>query len=232
MKKNYTASLFGLAATTILMISALCGCAAGASSNEPVAPATESVSQTPEVDGEPTEVAATEDVSDDTPTDEPMVGMPNPWVEITEEEAKELCPRLFKLPDGAEAHEWLKCDDLGDPETNLGSLVQLSFTMDGLEYTARAQYGANEDDDISGLYVDWTAGPDDVTLANWGEGHMAGMTFRSINDTGYVDLITWYDIEIGIKYSLSVAAADLDGFDIQAVAEQMYNPDNEPYTGE
>ncbi len=51
---------------------------------------------------------------------------------------------------------------------------------------------------------------------------------RERNDSGYLDLITWYDIEIGIAYSLTTAAADLDGFDIQAVAEQMYSADNEP----
>ncbi len=72
-------------------------------------------------------------------------------------------------------------------------------------------------------------GPEDATLANWGEGHMPGKTYRAINETGYVDMITWYDIEIGIAYSLSVAAADLDGFDIQAVAEQMYNEENEAF---
>ena len=68
-------------------------------------------------------------------------------------------------------------------------------------------------------------------MANWGEGHMSGKTYRAIDETEYTDLITWYDIEIGIKYSLSVSAPDLDGFDIQAIAEQMYDPDNEPYTG-
>ena len=39
-------------------------------------------------------------------------------------------------------------------------------------------------------------------------------------------------LEIGIKYSLSVAAEDLDGFDIQAIAEQMYCAENEPDVGE
>ena len=58
---------------------------------------------------------------------------------------------------------------------------------------------------------------------------MEGKMYRAINDSGYIDLITWYDVEIGIKYSLSVAAKDLDGFDIQAVAEQMYSDENEPY---
>ena len=110
-------------------------------------------------------------------------------------------------------------------------MIQLNFKLDGMDFTARAQFGAAEDADISGIYADWTEGPDDVILANWGGGNMSGKTFRSVDDLGYTDLITWYDIEIGIKYSLSVTADDLAGFDIQAVAEQMYSPENELYTG-
>ncbi|MCR4590542.1 MAG: hypothetical protein K5668_06955 [Lachnospiraceae bacterium] len=163
--------------------------------------------------------------------EEPDVGMGNPWVEITEEEAQKCCVRLFKAPDGAKDHVWTKCEALGDPEKEIGPMIQLNFELDGLKYTARAQYGVSEDTDISGIYTEWTVGPDDVILANWGGGHMSGKTYRSVDDLGYTDLITWYDIEIGIKYSLSVAAEDLEGFDIQAVAEQMYSAENEPDTG-
>ena len=155
--------------------------------------------------------------------------MANPWVEISEEEANEACARLFKAPEGATNVTWRICKDLGNPEQGIGPLVQLDFTLDDMPFTARAQQGASEDADIAGNYVEWTVGPEDTTLANWGEGNMAGKFYRSIGDTGYVDMITWYDVEIGISYSLSVAAADLDGFDIQAVAEQMYNGENEPF---
>lgn len=164
-----------------------------------------------------------------TDKEENIVGMANPWVDITEKEANELCLRLFKAPEGANVQSWLKCEDLGDLDKGIGPMVQLSFELDNLNFTARAQQGAAEDADISGIYTEWTVGPEDVTLANWGGGNMAGKTYRAVNDTGYIDLITWYDIEIGIKYSLSVAAEDLDGFDIQAVAEQMYSGENEPY---
>ena len=156
------------------------------------------------------------------------VGMGNPWVNISEEEADKICPRLFKAPQGAGAQEWLKCEALGDPDKGLGPMIQLNFDMDNMNFTARAQQGAAEDADISGIYTEWTAGPENVTLANWGGGNMTGQMYRAVGDTGYIDLITWYDIEIGIKYSLSVAAEDLDGFDIQAVAEQMYSETNEP----
>ena len=159
--------------------------------------------------------------------EEPAVGMANPWVEITEREANEICLRLFKAPDGATEVKWLKCEKLGNPEQGIKPMVQLSFTLDDLNFTARAWQGAAEDADISGIYTDWTVGPEDVTLANWGDGNMVGKMYRAINDDGYLDLITWYDIEIGIKYSLSVEAKDLDGFDIQAVAEQMYKGNSE-----
>lgn len=162
---------------------------------------------------------------------EPSVGMANPWVEITEDDADKLCLRLFKAPEGAKVEAWLKCDDLGDPANGVNPLIQLSFWYDDMEFTARAQQGAAEDTDISGIYTEWTVGPEDATLANWGGGNMRGKTYRSVNESGYIDLIEWYDTEIGIKYSLSVAAADLDGFDIQGVAEQMYDKDNEPNTG-
>ena len=160
---------------------------------------------------------------------ESMVGLANPWVDITEDVAKETCARLFKAPEGAEIQGWSMCEALGDPDKNIGPLIQLAYSLDGKNFNARAQYGAAEDTDIAGNYFDWTVGPEDVTLANWGEGHMQGKTYRHIGETGYVDQITWYDIEVGISYSLSVAAADLDGFDIQAIAEQMYPGDEAIY---
>ncbi len=172
------------------------------------------------------EVGASGDNAGET---EEMVGIANPWVSITEDEAKELCTRLFKAPEGAQVQDWLKCEALADPDKGVGPLVQLSFALDGMDFTARAQQGASEGADIAGNYFEWTVGPEDVTLANWGGDNMPAKFYRSINDTGYVDMLTWYDMEIGISYSLSVAAKDLDGFDIQAVADQMYNAENEPY---
>ena len=155
-------------------------------------------------------------------TAETTVGMENPWVDITEDEANANCFRLFKAPDGAKDVIWSMCDELGDVEKGIGPMIQLSFTLDDVQFTARAQQGAAEDTDIAGNYVEWTVGPEEATLANWAEGNMPAKTYRSINESGYLDMITWYDIEMGISYSLSAAAADLDGFDSQAVAEQMY----------
>lgn len=39
-----------------------------------------------------------------------------------------------------------------------------------------------------------------------------------------VDVCIWYDVVPGYVYSLSTRGADLDGFDITAIAEQVYKP--------
>ncbi len=163
--------------------------------------------------------------------EEVITQIANPWSDTTEEEAKTLCPRLFKAPEGATNVKWTKCEPDASVEGD-SYMVQLDFDLDGLSFTARAKYGTPEYSDISGLYYTWTVGPEDSTLQNWGGGNMEGKAYRLVNDDGYIDLITWYDIEIGISYSLTVSDKDLDGFDIQAVAEEMYNPDNESNVGE
>ncbi len=190
--------------------------------------------QVPAAGNTSTDAAASEEaaVSGTAEEEGSAVGMANPWVAITEEEAESHCVRLFKIPDGAELIDWMMLEG-SESESVVGEpLIQLSFTTDDPEmvFQARAQQGAPEDKDIAGLYVEWAA-EDEATLANWGGGHMPAKCFRSVSDTGMVDLITWYDVEIGILYTLSTAAEDLDGFDIRAVAEAMYDPDNEPFTG-
>ena len=231
MKRKYLIVVMAMALSAIVI--AGCGGAKSSSEETPAEvveeEATEAADEAEaEESVESVEEAAAEESADEESSEE-TVGMANPWVSITEDEAKELCARLFKAPDDSKDQEWSKCEELGDPDNGVGPLVQLSFTLDDLNFTARAQMGAAENADIAGNFVEWTVGPEDATLANWGGGNMPAKVYRSINDTGYVDMITWYDIEIGIAYSLSVADKDLDGFDIQAVAEQMYSADNEDF---
>ena len=47
---------------------------------------------------------------------------------------------------------------------------------------------------------------------------------RYVGDTEWADVINWYDFETGAAYSLSTVAPDLDGFDLQAIAEAIYDP--------
>ena len=151
------------------------------------------------------------------------VGMANPWRDITEEEAIEMIPNLFKIPEGATNVRWSVMGEY-DPQSRTlpGPLVQADYDLEGLSFTERAQVTGDTVSDISGMYYDWTVS-DDVTLAGWGGGNMKGKAYRYLGDDETADLITWYDVEIGISYSLSTSAPDLDGFDIQAVAEASYD---------
>ncbi|MCR4924575.1 MAG: hypothetical protein K5931_11260 [Lachnospiraceae bacterium] len=167
------------------------------------------------------EAEATEAAAE--PTEEPKeekaeAGLANPWSDITEEEAMEIIGYTMKAPKGASNVVWSKMEDK-DAE-----LVQLTFDLDGMTFTARVKAVEDENEDISGCNYEWTV-EDEVTLANWGEGNMPGKVCRYIGDDETVDLCTWYDIETGNSYSLSVSAKDLDGFDIQAVAESLYAED-------
>ena len=136
----------------------------------------------------------------------------NPWREVTEAEAKALYPQSFTLPDGAENAAWRVMESGGAP-----ALLELDFELDGLRFTARQQQTGNRDADISGMFYTWTA-QIGMTLRS---GH-TGTMYRWIGEDGYADLCVWYDEASGVSYSLSVTAKDLDGFDLQAVAEALF----------
>ena len=70
------------------------------------------------------------------------------------------------------------------------------------------------------MYYDWTQ-KDEITLKNWADGKMKGTYYRFVGDDEWADLCTWYDAEKGISYSVSVTSKDLDGFDLQAIAEAL-----------
>ncbi len=198
MKKSIALLMTGL------MVLSLAACGSKAPAAEESAPS--------ETAAEATTEAAAEAAS------EQMTGLANPWSDITEEEANGLVPNLFSVPEGATNVTWSKMvagDDV---------LVQVTFDLDGRTFTAREQSTATEEpSEISGLYYEWTV-VDDVTLANWADGNMTGKDYRYIGNDKTVDLITWYDVETGYTYSLSTEDKDLDGFDIQAIAEAMYDP--------
>ena len=146
----------------------------------------------------------------------------NPWSSITEEEVKELYPKSFKVPEGAENAAWSVMNASDFPEMP-GALVQLDFDLDGNHFTAREQQTYDREYDLSGMYYTWTA-EDTSTLKDGNGQTIPCQTYRYFGDEETADLCTWYDEESGISYSISVTAEDLDGFDIQAVAEALIRP--------
>ena len=210
-------SIYLIIAGMILMTG--CSSVPGSSETAPEVVAEEIEAPAAEDANETETTENTEDTSKET-SENAETQIANPWKEITEEEAGKHTTRMFKVPDGAQNVTW----SMNDSENKENPLIQVNFTLDGLDFTARTQYGAPEYADISGMYYEWTA-KDEGKLGGWGSGNMDAKFFRYVGDE-CADLCTWYDIEIGIAYSLSTTAKDLDGFDIQAVAEAMYPGDD------
>ena len=149
----------------------------------------------------------------------PASQMANPWRDITEAEANELCPKSFIVPQDAQNVQWRVLDSAADPSGVPGALVQLSFDLYINSFTAREQVTGDPDADISGMYYDWTHQMD-VTLKNLAD--TVCHTYRWIGEEGYADLCIWYDAESKTSYSVSVTASDLDGFDLSAIAEALH----------
>lgn len=147
-------------------------------------------------------------------------GMANPWRDATEEEARELCPKSFVVPEGADNVTWMVMD-AADGAAVPGALVQLSFDWNGNSFVAREQLTGDQPADLSGMYYDWTD-ERDVPMSNWMEGSGTAHLCRFVGEGEYVDLCTWYDVEVGVSYALGINSADLEGFDLLAVAEAMY----------
>jgi len=202
MKKRFITSIMAIS-----MAISMAACGSGAAE----APTTETSEAVENV----TEAASSESTKE--------IEIANPWRECTEDEAYAVAPNLFSAPEGATNIVWRMMETEAKENEYTWPLVELTFDLDGNSFVAREQLiASDEPTDISGLYYNWTV-EDDITLANWGGGNMTGKAYRYIGDDKYVDLITWFDIETGADYSLTVEAADLDGFDLQAVAEAMYD---------
>lgn len=166
------------------------------------------------------EAASTVEEASAQSTEESSTGLANPWSEITEDQAFGMVPNGFSAPEGATNVVWSMMQDGDEP------LVQMTFDLDELSFTAREQNTSDETADISGMNYEWTVS-EEIQLANWAGGEMTGTYSRYVSDSEYADLCTWYDVETGASYSLSVVAPDLDGFDLQAVAEAIYDPEKQ-----
>ena len=136
-------------------------------------------------------------------------GMANPWTESTAEEVLEVFGVELGVPDGATDVTWRM--------NEASQMAEMDFIWDGMAYTARVA-PANEFEDISGLYYEWTL--EDACSV----GRCDGVCRRAFDEGLTVDVCLWYDDLTGLMYCVCAAAEDLDGFDIQAAADQVYIP--------
>ncbi|MBP3736790.1 MAG: hypothetical protein J6I56_07195 [Lachnospiraceae bacterium] len=175
---------------------------------EAEAPAEEAPAEEAPAEEAPAEEAAPAEE----PAAEPLIGMPNPWKEITAEEAAAACGNLFAVPEGAENAVW----SIMEGEN---PLVQLAYELNGKSFTARAQENVAAGEDISGMFYEWKSA-EDATVTVSGKEFPAKICIAP-GEKETAELITWYDEETKTSYSLSTVAEDVEGFDIKAVAEGM-----------
>ncbi len=138
------------------------------------------------------------------------VGIANPWTETTAEGAMEALGLELGVPEGATDVSWRMLEE--------EQLAEMTFTWYELPYTARVK-PADAFEDISGLYYDW---PQELECVVGGR--CKGVCRRATDGDVTVDNCLWYDEATGLMYSVSAQWPDMDGFDIQASAEQLYVP--------
>ena len=139
-----------------------------------------------------------------------QAGLANPMVESSAEEIANTLGVTFGTIDGAQNVKYYIIS---------GDLAQMNFTRDGLDYTVRIQ-PAGEYTDISGAYYEWNV-IDDCQI-----GGRDGKSMRYVSDTEQVEVCEWYDIAPGLMYCVTAGGegADLDGFDLTAVAQTLFAP--------
>ena len=147
--------------------------------------------------------------------DSGFVGLPplylaNPWEDMTADQLKEASGLGFTVPQDAENPVWryLRGENL----------AEMQFSWNGGDYCARIQplaLGEGELTDISGMYFAWE-NEEEVRI-----GDCYGTIAQARDGDGWVERCLWYDAAKGLQYSLTVSAADVDGLDLTAVAEQI-----------
>ena len=138
----------------------------------------------------------------------------NPWVESTSGDIAEAIGATFGIPEGAEDISYSMMPDDG--------LAEMQFTLDGMEYIARIK-PSEEFTDISGMYYEWER-EEPCVIA-----FMQGLVKRVTVEEETMELCLWHDADMGLMYSLATSGADLDGFDITAIAGAIYAQASEVY---
>lgn len=142
---------------------------------------------------------------------EGMVGLANPWTDTSAEGILDELGLAFGVPAGATDVTYRMLADQ--------KLAEMDFTWDGVQYTARIKPAATFED-ISGMYYEWENPQEDFKV-----GDCAAWEARATDDMGTVDLCMWYDAAPGLMYAVSARSeGDMDGFDILAAAEAIYEP--------
>lgn len=199
--------VFAIVLTAAMMMTVVTGCAAAGGQSQA------------DVQTDVQTDTGSADVTADTEAESgAQTGMINPWKSITEEDSYSYCDHLIKVPDGAENITWSANDSFEDK-----AMVEVSFSDENGFYIVRAIAGTGDDPDteLAGAYYEWTD-VSDHDLANWCD---KATVYTYIGEAESVEVCTWYDPDFDVSYSVMTSAPDLDGFDISAFADGLYNAD-------
>ena len=145
------------------------------------------------------------------PVENDPVQIANPWEEVNKSDIENALGIKLIIPEDAENTVYRFNSEL--------SLGEILFDYENNSFTYRMKKSAGNED-ISGLYYDWTISSDENIKG------YEGKSYRAITEEETVDLVTWVDPAQDITYSLSTSAPDLDGFDIIAIVERLIADEN------
>ena len=159
--------------------------------------------------------ADTESIDDTTSSGTPSATIANPWVESDKDGVYQATGFSLDTYEGA--------TDIVYSYTTDGKLAQVTYTIDNNEWTYRVE-ATDSLEDISGMYYEWdvdekeTLGGHDAQFLAYSD---ATEDTEFIDDVFAVHVVNWYDETEGATHSLSVAGNDVNGLDIEVVAENM-----------
>ena len=138
-----------------------------------------------------------------------------PWVETTAEEIMEKLGFEFGMPEGIQEPVYRMLEDY--------QLAEMNFTLEAygedIVFCARIM-SESEFRNMSGVMANEWSAEEDCEFQG-----LQAQLLRLDLDTGEtIEVFLWFDVVPGLMYSVTAQGMDLDGFDIQAIAEQLYIP--------
>lgn len=138
-------------------------------------------------------------------------GLANPWIDTDYEGMKQATGLDLNIPSYAKDVVYR-----AEPEEGIAE-VQFTIEETGTKCTARVKPTATAED-ISGAYYTWE-NEEECKID-----YCSGKTGMAKTENGMIEYCTWFDAVPGISYSLIAEDKDLDGFDITAVAIDLFRP--------
>lgn len=150
------------------------------------------------------------------------------WRECTEEEAKAVLNPKFAIPEGFELVSWSILDDGAQEGGKAGvPMVQMILSKDMLIYDARAQVTGDEFLNICCAEKPEWSQEKDERLSAWGDDKSHAKSYvASLGNDQYLNVLTWYDEENGISYSLHTVAPWGDSIMLVAQADSFRASDD------